>query len=47
MSKFMCAYIAHVSVCPKLIWINNSKIRLRFKGSFLKQEDRAPYNPKM
>ena len=28
--KFTCAYIAKVSVCPKLIWMNNSGIRLKF-----------------
>ena len=39
--KFMCTYVANVSVCPKLIWINNSKTRLKFKGSCLKQEDTA------
>ena len=44
--KFTCAYIANVSICPKLIWMNNSKIRLKFKGSYLKQEDKAPYTPK-
>ena len=27
--KFMCAYVADVSVCQKLIWMNNSKIRLK------------------
>ena len=26
--KFACTYIASVSVCPKLIWMNNSGIRL-------------------
>ena len=41
--KFMCTYVANVSVCPKLIWINNSKTRLKFKGSCLKQEDTAPF----
>ena len=42
--KFMCTYVANVSVCPKLIWINNSEKRLKFKGSFLKQEDNAPFS---
>ena len=45
--KFTCAYIANISVCPKLIWMNNSKIRLTFKGSCLKQEDKAAYTPKI
>ena len=41
--KFTCTYVANVSVCPKLIWINNSEKRLKFKESFLKQEDNAPF----
>ena len=45
--KFTCAYIANVSICPKLIWMNNSKIRLKFKGNCLKQEDEAAYTPKI
>ena len=44
--NFTCAYIANVSVCPKLIWMNNSRIRLKFKRSCLKQEDKAPFTPK-
>ena len=28
--KFMCAYIANVNVCPKLVWMKNSRIRLKF-----------------
>ena len=43
--KFTCSYIANVSVCPKLLWTNNSKIRLKFKGSCLKQENKAPFIP--
>ena len=39
--KFMCAYIANVNVCPKLVWMKNSRIRLKFKGSCQKQEDKA------
>ena len=42
----MCAYNANVSLFPKLIWMNNSKIRLKFKGSCLKQEDKYAYTPK-
>ena len=45
--KFTRAYIANISVCPKLIWMNNSKIRLTFKGSCLNQEDKAAYTPKI
>ena len=43
--KVACDYVANVSVCSKLIWIHNSRIRLKFKGSFLKQEDAAPFTP--
>ena len=42
----MCAYIANPSVCPKLVWMNNSRIRLKFIGSCLKQEDTAPFTQK-
>ena len=28
--KFTCSYIVNVSACPKLIWMNNSKIILKF-----------------
>ena len=41
--KFTCAYVANVTVSPKLIWMNNTRIRLKFKGSCLKQEDSAPF----
>ena len=41
--KFTPPYIANKSVCPKLIWINNSRIRLKIKGSCLKEEDKAPF----
>ena len=43
--KFMCTYVANVSVCPKLKWMNNTRIRLKCKGSHLKQEDKAPFTP--
>ena len=26
-----------------MIWVNNSKMRLKFKGSCLKQEDKVPF----
>ena len=47
MSNEKCTYfyIANVSVCSKLLWMNNSKIRLKFKESWLKQEDKAPFTP--
>ena len=41
--KFMCADVANVSVCPKLIWMNDTRIRLKFKGRCLKQENTAPF----
>ena len=44
--KFAFLYIANLSVCPKIVWMNNSRIRLKFKGSCLKQEDKAPFTPK-
>ena len=44
--NFTRAYIANVSVCPEMMWINNTRIRLKFKGSCLKQEDKAPFTPK-
>ena len=28
--KFTCTYIANVNVSPKLLWMNNSRIRLKF-----------------
>ena len=43
--KCTCTYVANVNVCPKLIWKNNSKMRLKFKGSCKKQEDKAPFTP--
>ena len=43
--KFTCPCIANVSVSPKRVWMNNTKIRLKFKGSCLKQEDTAPFTP--
>ena len=43
--KFMGIYVTNVSVCPKLIWMNNSKIRLKFKGSCLKEEDKSRFTP--
>ena len=38
--KFTCAYIANVSVHPKLIWIHNTKIRWTFKASCLRQDNK-------
>ena len=38
---FLFPYIANVSACPKLVWRNNSRIRLKFKERGLKQLDKA------
>ena len=27
--KFTCTYVASISVCPKLIWINNSEKKIK------------------
>ena len=31
--------IANVSVRLKLVWMNNSRIRVKFSGSYLEQKD--------
>ena len=38
-------YIANKDLSPKLEWMNNSRIKLEFKGSCLKQ-DKASFTPK-
>ena len=40
-----CAYVANVSVSPKLILINNTRIRLKCKASCRRQDDKAPFTP--
>ena len=35
---------ANYNLFPKHIWMNNSKMRVRFKGSCLKQ-DKVPFTP--
>ena len=42
----MCAYISNPSVCPKHVWMNNSRIRLKFIGGSWKREDTAPFTSK-
>ena len=42
--KFTPPYLAIKTVSSKLIW-NKSRIRLKFKGSCLTQEDKAPFTP--
>ena len=48
MSNEKCTwtYVANVNIWPKLIWMNNYRIRLKSKGSCLKQEDKTPFTPK-
>ena len=36
---------ANYNLFPKHIWMNNSKMRVRFKGSCLKQ-DKVPFTPR-
>ena len=42
--KFMPPFTSNKSLSSKLVWMNNSRIKIEFKGSFLKQ-DKAPFNP--
>ena len=39
--KFQLPYTANKILSPKLVWMNNYRIRLRFEGSCLKQKDEA------
>ena len=43
--KFQPPYTTNKILSPKLAWMNNSRIRLKFEGSCLKQEDTAPFSP--
>ena len=43
--KFKPPHTANKSLSPTLVWYN-SRIKLKFKGSCLKQEDQATVNPK-
>ena len=43
--KIKPPYTANKSPSPKLVWMNNSRIKLEFKGSCLKQ-DKASFTPK-
>ena len=42
--KFMPSFTSNNSLSPKLVWMNNSRIRLEFIGGCLK-EDKAPFKP--
>ena len=43
--KFAPSYTDNKNLSPKLIR-NDSRIRLKFTGSCLKQENKAPFTPK-
>ena len=44
--KFACIYVANLSASAKLIWMNNTRIRLKCKENCLKQEDKAGFTSK-
>ena len=44
--KFTPPFTSNKFFSPKLVWTNNSRIRLEFKGSCLKQEGITVYTPK-
>ena len=44
--KFKPPYTANKCLSPKLTWMNDSRIRLEFKGGCLWQKDEATYTPK-
>lgn len=44
--KSTCFYVATVSFCLKLILMNNTRIRLKCKGTCLKQENKERFSPK-
>ena len=43
--KFQPSYATNKILSPKPVWMNNSRIRLRFEGISLKQEDTTPFTP--
>ena len=43
--KFKPPYKENKSLSRKPLW-NKSRLRLRFEGSYWKQEDEAPFTPK-
>ena len=45
MKKFKPPYKENESLSRKPLW-NKSRLRLRFEGSYWKQEDEAPFTPK-
>ena len=44
--KFKPPYTSSKSLFPKLVWYNY-KIKIKFRGSCLKQEDQAAFTPKI
>ena len=42
--KINACYTSNHRLSPKLVWMNNSRIKLEFKGSCLKQ-DKATFTP--
>ena len=46
MKKFKPPYKENESLSRKPLW-NKSRLRLRFEGSYWKQEDEAPFTPKI
>ena len=44
--KFKPLHPSNKRFSPKLVWMNNSRIRLELKESCLKQEDKTAYTPK-
>ena len=45
MKKNIPPYTTSKSLSPKLVWYN-SRLKLKYKGSYLKQEDKAAFTPK-
>ena len=44
--KIKCPFTANHILSPVFVWMNNSKIRIRFTGSCLKQ-DKVTVNPRI
>ena len=40
--KFKSIYTSNKILSPKLAWINNTRLALEFKGSYLTEEDADP-----
>ena len=44
-AKFNSLYTINKILSPKKAWMNNSRMRLGFQGSYLKQDDKASFSP--